>query len=367
MKLSHLILVPALAFVVQRVQAQTTPPAGGHPPAQNNQQPAQFEPNKLYKNIPVHDPVMAKQGDTYYLFCTGRGITVWSSKDMQNWKRESPVFATAPDWAVQAVPTFRNHIWAPDISYHNGKYYLYYSISAFGKNTSAIGVATNTTLHPTDKDFKWIDHGKVIQSYPGKTNWNAIDPNIITDKAGTPWMSFGSFWDGLKLVKLNKDRISLADDPANIPTIASRKKEPTAGNPPAVGDNPVDAGGNAIEAPFIFKKNKYYYMFASIDYCCKGVNSTYKMVVGRSKDVQGPYLDKDGVSMAKGGGTLVLEGNKDWYGVGHNSVYTFDKKDYLVFHGYEAADNGKSKLRIETLNWDKEGWPVVNLKANSNL
>jgi arabinan endo-1,5-alpha-L-arabinosidase len=328
-------------------QQQPAPPAPQRRPA--------IQPGELHQHISVHDPVMAKQGDTYYLFCTGRGISMWSSQDLKTWKAEKPVFAAAPEWAVQAVPTFRNHIWAPDISYYKGKYYLYYSVSAFGKNTSAIGLATNTTLHPGDKNYKWVDHGLVIQSFPGKTNWNAIDPNLVTDKAGTPWLSFGSFWDGLKLVQLSKDRMGLAQSPDKLPTIASRSKEP------AGAAIPVNAGVNAIEAPFIFHKKGYYYLFASTDYCCKGVNSTYKMVVGRAKDVQGPYLDRAGVSLAKGGGTLLLEGNQDWYGVGHNAVYTFGKQDYLVFHGYEAADNGRSKLRIETLAWDKDGWPQVAL------
>jgi arabinan endo-1,5-alpha-L-arabinosidase len=310
---------------------------------------------------PVHDPVMIKAGSVYYLFCTGFGISVFSSADLKEWKKEKPVFDKAPQWAIDTIPGFRGHIWAPDISYHNGLFYLYYSVSAFGKNTSAIGVATNKTLDILSKDYLWTDHGRVIQSYPGKTNWNAIDPNIITDKKGKPWMSFGSFWDGLKLVKLTKDRLSIAEDAATIPTIASRKKQRSENNPPAVDDNPKDAGANAIEAPFIFFKNGYYYLFASVDYCCKGVKSTYKMIAGRSKKVQGPYLDKDNVSMAYGGGSLVLAGNEKWYGVGHNAVVSFDGADYLIFHGYDAADNGKSKLRIEKLTWDNEAWPVVVL------
>jgi arabinan endo-1,5-alpha-L-arabinosidase len=310
---------------------------------------------------PVHDPVMIKAGSVYYLFCTGFGISVFSSADLKEWKKEKPVFDKAPQWAIDTIPGFRGHIWAPDISYHNGLFYLYYSVSAFGKNTSAIGVATNKTLDILSKDYLWTDHGRVIQSYPGKTNWNAIDPNIITDKKGKPWMSFGSFWDGLKLVKLTKDRLSIAADAATIPTIASRKKQRSENNLPAVDDNPKEAGGNAIEAPFIFFKNGYYYLFASVDYCCKGVKSTYKMIAGRSKKVQGPYLDKDNVSMAYGGGSLVLAGNEKWYGVGHNAVVSFDGADYLIFHGYDAADNGKSKLRIEKLSWDREGWPVVVL------
>lgn len=311
------------------------------------------------RQTPMHDPVMIKQGDTYYLFCTGFGVGVWSSKDLQSWRKEKPVFDAPPQWAVEAVPGFKGHIWAPDVAYHKGWYYLYYSISAFGKNTSCIGLAVNKTLDTTSKDYKWIDKGKVIQSYPGKTAWNAIDPNLVFDKKGTPYLSFGSFWEGLKLVQLQKDLKTLSEHPNKLLTIASRKKDPTAPNPPSIEDNPKDAGGNAIEAPFIFKRGGYYYLFASVDYCCKGINSTYKMIVGRSKNVRGPYLDSAGVRMDRAGGTLVMEGNKDWFGVGHNAVYTFDGRDYLIFHGYDAKDEGKSKLRIETLKWDAQGWPVV--------
>jgi len=309
-------------------------------------------------NIPVHDPVIKKQDSVFYIFCTGRGVSVWSSKDMQAWKKEKPVFDTLP-WAVQAVPGFKNHIWAPDISYYNGLYYLYYSVSAFGKNTSCIGVATNKTLHPSSPGFKWTDHGKVIQSYPGKTNWNAIDPNIIADEKGNAWMTFGSFWDGLKQIPLTKDRLNVKGDTINLPTIASRKKTAAEENPASVDDNPKDAGGNAIEGPFLFYKNGYYYLFASIDYCCKGIKSTYKMIVGRSKNITGPFIDKEGMDMAKAGGSILLQGDKNWYGVGHNAVASFDGIDYLIFHGYDAADNGRPKLRIEKLKWEN-GWPVVD-------
>jgi arabinan endo-1,5-alpha-L-arabinosidase len=317
------------------------------------------------RQVPVHDPVMSKEKDTYYLFCTGFGIAVWSSKDLQSWKKESPVFAKAPQWAVDTIPGFKGHIWAPDISYHNGQYYLYYSVSAFGKNTSAIGVATNKTLDPSSPEFKWEDHGRVIQSYPGKTNWNAIDPNLVTDEKGAPYLVFGSFWDGLKLVKLTSDLLHPAEDVSNIPTVASRKKTSSTANPPAVDNNPVDAGGNAIEAPFIFKKGSYYYFFASIDYCCKGEKSTYKVIIGRSQKLAGPYVDKNGVALRSGGGTILLQGNKDWHGVGHNGICSADGKDYILYHGYDAADGGKSKLLIQELKWDSEGWPVTDGTENN--
>lgn len=313
------------------------------------------------QDIVVHDPVMIQENGTYYLFCTGRGIGVWTSTDMKNWTRGKRVFDTPPAWTKEAVKGFRGHFWAPDISFFNDRYYLYYSVSAFGKNTSCIGLATNKTLDPDHPDYEWVDHGKIIQSYPGVTNWNAIDPNLIVAEDGTPYLSFGSFWDGLKLVELSRDAKKVVSDPDNIPTIASRKKSSDDPNPPAIDDNPMDAGGNAIEAPFIFKKGKYYYLFASIDYCCKGVNSTYKMIVGRSEQIPGPYLDKNGNDMATGGGTILLQGNENWHGVGHNAAYTFKGKDYLIFHGYDAHDEGRPKLIIREMSWDNEGWPVVKL------
>ena len=304
------------------------------------------------RETPVHDPVMIRQNDKYYLFCTGAGISVFSSKDMKNWRKERQVFAQTPDWVVKAIPRFRgNSMWAPDISYHNGKYYLYYSVSAFGKNTSCIGLAVNKTLDSSSADYKWIDMGKVIQSVPGRDMWNAIDPNLVVDENGTPWLTFGSFWNGMKLVKLNNDFASVAQ-PETWYTVASRPRD--FGVPDSV------AGNAAIEGPFIFKKGKYYYLFVSWDYCCRAEKSNYKVVVGRSEKVMGPYLDKKGVSLDKNGGTPVVEGNKEWYGAGHNSVYTFDGVDYNIFHGYDAKDRGRSKLIIEQLKWDNEGWPVFS-------
>ncbi|WP_303310840.1 arabinan endo-1,5-alpha-L-arabinosidase [Hymenobacter sp. BT730] len=301
--------------------------------------------------IPAHDPVLIQQEGTYYMFCTGQGIAVWSSKDKKNWKPEKPIFAAAPEWATKAVPGFKgNHIWAPDISFHNGVYYLFYSVSAFGKNTSCIGLATNKTLNPNSPDFKWQDHGRVIQSVPGRDMWNAIDPNLIRDEADTPWLTFGSFWDGIKLVKLRPDLTAPAQ-PEQWRTLAKRPRNPQL--------NDSLPGDGAIEAPFIFRKDGYYYLFTSFDYCCRGPQSTYKIMVGRSKNVTGPYVDRSGVALEQGGGTLVLAGDKNWFGLGHNSVYTFGKQDFLVFHGYDAADKGHSKLRIEKLNWDSTGWPVV--------
>lgn len=303
------------------------------------------------KEVSVHDPVMAKQGDTYYVFSTGPGITFYSSKDMKNWTPEGRVFAGQPTWARRAAPTFDDHIWAPDIQHHNGKYYLYYSVSGFGKNTSGIGVTVNQTLDPRSPDYRWEDQGMVLQSVPVRDDWNAIDPNVIEDEHGDAWMSFGSFWSGLKLVKLNKEWTGLAE-PQEWHAIAARpRSDKVAGE---------SAGPAEIEAPYIFRKNGYYYLFASFGLCCKKADSTYHLVVGRSKSVKGPYLDQQGVDMVKGGGSLLIAGDKDWKGLGHNSAYTFGGKDYLVLHAYETADDYLQKLKIMEMKWDKNGWPTVD-------
>lgn len=308
---------------------------------------------ELITDVPAHDPVMIKEGDKYYLFTTGRGISVWSSDDMKSWKREEQVFKEAPTWALDVAPDFKNHIWAPDIILHEGTYYLYYSVSSFAKNTSAIGVTTNKTLDSSSPDYKWEDQGIVIQSVPGRDLWNAIDPHIIIDDDGTAWMSYGSFWNGLKLVKLSDDMLSVEIGPEDWFTIARRERTFTLDD--------RDPGDGAVEAPFIFRKDGAFYLFVSFDLCCRGDKSTYKVVVGRSDTVQGPYMDREGKSMFEGGGTLVVEGDRNWYGVGHNSTYTFEGKDYLIFHGYEAANEGRPKLLIREITWDADGWPTVKL------
>lgn len=302
------------------------------------------------RETPAHDPVMTKQNGRFYLFTTGNGVSVYSSANMKTWRKEKQVFDQAPAWVHDALPAYRgSSMWAPDISYHNGKYYLFYAVSVFGKNTSCIGVAVNKTLDSASADFRWEDKGKVIQSVPGRDSWNAIDPNLVMDENNTPWLAFGSFWSGMKMVKLGNDLISIAQ-PEQWHTIAAR---------PNTALSDTTAGNGAIEGPFIFKKNGYYYLFVSWDYCCRAEKSDYKVVVGRSRKVTGPYLDRDGKDMAGNGGTIIIEGDgKEWYGAGHNSTYTFDGKDYVIYHGYDARDRGRSKLIIRELTW-AEDWPAL--------
>jgi arabinan endo-1,5-alpha-L-arabinosidase len=306
------------------------------------------------KQVDVHDPAMAKDGDTYYLFSSGPGITFYSSKDMKTWKLEGRVFSGDPSWAKSVASKFNGHVWAPDIVRHDGKYYLYYSVSSLGQNSSAIGLTINKTLHPESPDYKWEDQGIVVQSVPNRDLWNAIDSTIAVDPNGTAWMGLGSFWGGIKLVKLDSSWKAPAK-PEQWYSLARRER------PPFADDR--TPGPAEIEGPFIFKKGDYYYLFVSWGLCCRGKDSTYRMMVGRSKDVRGPYLDKKGKSLAEGGGSPVLIGNEKWAGWGGNSAYTIDGKDYIVFHAYENADNNFHRLKIGQITWDVEQWPVVDEKV----
>jgi arabinan endo-1,5-alpha-L-arabinosidase len=292
----------------------------------------------------AHDPVVVKEGRRYYLFVTGPGIPFRSSPDLQHWGPVGKVFDTPPDWAPKTIVGFREHIWAPDVSFFGGKWHLYYAVSTFGKNRSAIGHATNKTLDPTSKNYRWVDHGPVVQSYP-IDDYNAIDPNAVVDAKGTPWLSFGSFWNGIELVRLTRDG-ERAEPDAKPVNIAARPHE-----------GPQQPG--AIEAPYIVRRGDYYYLFASFDFCCRGANSTYNVRVGRSKDVQGPYLDRDGKPMTEGGGTKVIEGGTRWKGPGHEAVLRDGKSDILVYHAYDAENRGRPMLRMSKITWDREGWPSV--------
>lgn len=339
-------------YVSGSAQVQNATPQT--PSAQGQQRRQPVAPGTMLgSDVSVHDPVMIRQDGIYYVFFTGNGISQYSSIDMKNWKMEKQVFDVAPSWVLKQLPNFRNSMWAPDINFYKGNYYLFYSVSAFGKNTSAIGVARNKTLHTDSPDYKWEDLGCVIQSVPGRDHWNAIDGNLIVDESGVPWLDFGSFWDGIKMVKLKDDLTGIAD-PQEWYTIARRFRDPFT------SDN--SAGAGQIEAPFIFKKDKFYYLFVSWDKCCSGVKSTYKVAVGRSQKVTGPYIAKDSTDMAKGGGTIVVQGDLNYPGVGHEATVTFDGVDYLIYHGYDAKDNGRSKLIIKKLRWDEAGWPAISVE-----
>jgi len=291
----------------------------------------------------VHDPSIIKDGDTFYLFSTRAGIAIRCSKDLVHWRLCGDVFAHLPEWAVKDVPGLRG-LWAPDISYFNGQYHLYYSVSTFGSNRSSIGLATNQTLDPASEKYRWVDQGKVIGSNVSD-DWNAIDPNVVFDEQDQPWLAFGSFWSGIKLRKLERATGQLSSQDQTLYSLASR---------PRSSDSP-----GAIEAPTIIWKNNYYYLFVSFDFCCRGKDSTYNIRVGRARRVTGPYMDRSGKPMMEGGGTLVIAGAGRWAGPGHCAVLHGKDGDHLVYHAYDTEWRGVSTLRIASIGWDAEGWPTI--------
>lgn len=328
-------------------------------------QPKPKSPNEVFQtDTPmVHDPVMAQEGDTYYIFATGMGIQQMTSKDRQTWTvKANPMMSVIPKWTHDSVPGFTHHVWAPDVIQYHGQWWLAYSCSTFGRNGSAIGLLSSRSL----ATGLWDDQGCIVCSREGRDNWNAIDPNFVIDDNDQPWLVWGSFWDGIQIVRLDTTMHVAKDEKPR--TIARRydlgdpdgKKALSANpNPPK---NPTSdfAGPNAIEAPFIFKHAGYYYLFVSWDYCCQGSKSNYRVAVGRSKNAEGPYLGPDGTDMRDGGGRLFLEGDKKTFeAAGHCAAYHIDNQDIFICHGYSIAHEGASILIQRPMTWTEDGWPVL--------
>ena len=327
-------------------------------------QPHNFQRADFQTDTPmVHDPVMAQEGDTYYIFATGMGIQQMTSKDRQTWTvKADPVMSVIPQWTRDSVPGFTHHVWAPDVIRWHDRWWLAYSCSTFGRNGSAIGLLSTRSL----ASGLWDDQGCIVCSREGRDNWNAIDPNFVIDDQDQPWLVWGSFWDGIQMVRLDTTmHIAAGEKPRtiarryNLSAPDGKKALSTNPNPPK---NPTSdfAGPNAIEAPFIFKHAGYYYLFVSWDYCCQGAKSNYRVAVGRSKNIEGPYLGPDGTDMRDGGGKLFLEGDKKAFeAAGHCAAYHIDNQDIFICHGYSIAHEGASILIQEPVSWTKDGWPEL--------
>ena len=281
----------------------------------------------LSGNLGSHDPTLIEENGIWWQFQTGRGIYgKVSYNGGTNWEPLASVLPRGLSWWSYYVPGHDGiDVWAPDVRKFNGKTYMYYSISTFGSNRSVIGLLSTNSIGTGN----WTDEGMVVRT-TSSDNHNAIDPDLVVDANGNPWLAYGSFWSGIKLVALN-----------------SSTMKPT-GSTYSLAYN-----SQGIEAPSIIYRDGYYYLFVSVGKCCQGTNSTYTIRYGRSRNVTGPYLDKNGNNMLNGGGSLLDAGNAQWVGPGGQDVYG---SGALVRHAYDAYDNGNAKLLISNLNWSN-GWP----------
>jgi arabinan endo-1,5-alpha-L-arabinosidase len=304
--------------------------------------PGTFSTSTTHLDIGIHDPAMMSDGQRFYLFGTGGSLSIRSSANGLQWSNAGKVFASVPAWVTTTLNVSASgfELWAPDISFFNCRYHVYYAGSVFGKNTSVIGLATSPALDSASPGYGWTDEGLLLQSKTSD-NFNAIDPNVSFDDAGNPWLSFGSFWDGIKMRRLDPSTGMLSTTDTTVYSLASRK-----------------GTGDAIEAPSIVSHNGYYYLFVSFDTCCKGVDSTYRTMVGRGSKITGPYTDKAGTSMSKGAAEEMLATSGRYIGPGGGTAFKNGDSHYYAFHYYDGNDNGNSKLQIRPITWGSDDWPV---------
>ncbi|MGD0556531.1 MAG: arabinan endo-1,5-alpha-L-arabinosidase [Streptosporangiaceae bacterium] len=294
----------------------------------------------------IHDPTMAKENGTYYVFSTGDpagvigngNIQIRTSRNLKNWTYDGTVFATIPAWITSDIGTIPN-LWAPDISYFDGLWHLYYAGSSFGSNNSVIGLATTPTLDPSSPRYHWTDDGLVFRSV-SSDDYNAIDPSLVTAADGSKWLVFGSYWSGIQLIQLD----SATGKPTTTPTVYSLAEKATP--------DPEEGAG-------IVYHDGYYYLFVSVGTCCRGISSTYHIQVGRSTSITGPYVDAYGTAMLDGGGADVQGTDAGMVGPGGEFVFNPGGGQlWLGYHYYDAYDDGDAWLQIRPLIW-LNGWPVT--------
>lgn len=301
-----------------------------------------------YQN-PVFEPVLADpvvvRGDDGYIYAYGteddwadgegsRLVPVVRSKDMTEWEYVGEAFAEKPAWKENG-----GGIWAPEVVRHEGKYYMYYTMSLWGDQNPGIGLAiADSPAGPFE------DQGMLLTSE--QMGVYSIDPMFIVDD-GKPYLFFGGITSGMFGIELSKDGRSIAGEMFQI-------------------------SGTGYEAPYIIKRGEYYYFFGSAGACCEGADSTYRVGVARAESIKGPYLNKAGDDIMYHEGDTILSGYfpgtevEKFVGPGHNSIITDDKgTDWIVYHAidvnYPKFGHGASRrpLMIDELVW-KDGWPEVD-------
>lgn len=302
--------------------------------------------------LPVLDPSIIRQGSTYYAFSTdvagfptAGDLPIHCSQDKVNWIACGRVFpAGIPAWVKAKVPGVIG-LWAPDVSYFNGEYHLYYNGSQLHTQQTVIGLVTNATLDPADPNYNWVDRGMVLASNPGD-DFNALDPTILVDSDGSVWLTYGSYWTGIKQRQV---------DPSTGMLLASNPIRYDLATRPGVPNNP-------IEGASLVRHGGYYYLFVSVDYCCESdvAANDYKQAVGRSTSPHGPFVDEDGTPMMDGGGTVLIQGDSDWSAPGGGTAYIDDVNEdsLIIFHAHNLAKSGHPYQWIKKLEWVGD-WPVI--------
>ncbi|AOS61613.1 arabinan endo-1,5-alpha-L-arabinosidase [Actinoalloteichus hymeniacidonis] len=291
-------------------------------------------PGLVTGDLRAHDPSMIRTPQGYRLFATHDGVQLRTSPDRVDFQRNPAALSAIPEWVYSR--NSGGDVWAPDISFHNGTYWLYYAASSFGSNNSAIGLATSQTAEPGS----WQDRG-VVYSTTTSADHNAIDPSLLV-VGNDWWLSFGSHWSGIKMIRIDPATGMRHGSDRTVHNLASR---PSA--------------GGAIEAPYILERGGDFYLFVSFDRCCAGTDSTYRIMVGRADSPTGPYYDRNGTPMLGGGGTQILGSHRNVIGPGGQSVLRDTDGDLLVYHYYDANNSGIERLGVNLLGWDDQGWPYV--------
>ncbi len=284
--------------------------------------------------IGIHDPSMVKAGNNYYLFSTHGTLHAHMSTDRINFSDDGFALASLPTW-TNAYTAGSGDLWAPDASEHNGQYWLYYAASGFGANTSGIGLA----ISPSGVPGTYVDSGAPLITTNTSSAFNAIDPASVVDTSGNAWLAFGSWWSGIQIVPV--------DNTTGLPTSTTYTQ---------LAYHPTNTG---IEGAYIYPHGGYYYLFASIDNCCEGTTSTYRIIVGRSLNVNGPYTDRGGLALTSGGGTILLSAHGNINGPGGQTVLSDTGESILVYHYYDGNNNGDPALGLNVLGWTADNWPYV--------
>ena len=268
------------------------------------------------------DPSVIRGDDGFfYLYATEdiRNLPIHRSKNLTDWEYVGTAFTdqTRPDFEE------KGGIWAPDINKIGGKYVLYYSMSAWGGEWTC-GIGCATADNPAGP---FTDHGKMFRSNEIGVK-NSIDPFYIED-SGRKYLFWGSF-RGIYAVELSDDGLSVKE-----------------------GEVPRKIAGTAYEGTYIHKKGGYYYLFASIGSCCEGLRSTYTTVVGRSKDLLGPYVDKEGNRMLDNCHEILIHKSDSFVGTGHNSEIVSDKdgNDWVLYHAVSVENPDGRVLMLDRVDW----------------